>query len=430
MMFHLLGITKKQKTWFLNLLIILILLIVEFAIGTYELHRYFPTRAYEMFYTVLASVMILYASFSIKKIIVVAILQVVIATIMSLGMAFLFEVLGRDPLQVLQSPSYSLLGATAGFVLFLCLYLVLKFLKVYKISLGWKGICLFVFGVVSYGYSVAWAFVGDRDYSNFSRWAILTFLAFIGSILPIVGGVGFVLTESKLRENKFRLIESQRREKMQAQSFALQEDHHRQLLKNEEETKRFRHDIKKQVRGILDLLERGKYEEAKTQMEKIAGKIEKVNNTLDIMTGSDFIDANLNDLLKEYKGVNFNSDWMIPSNLRIEPLDLTILVMNLLTNAFEATVRCAEGMRYVKVTVNAQHNFLYLEVENSYDGVLLVKDGEYKSKKGESDFHGYGILNVKTVVDEYNGRLNIESEGEKFLVQVTFGADIYVEQIV
>ena len=419
-MFHLLNIPKKRQTWIPNLVIIAIMLAAEFALGTYALHNRLQPPIYELVYTGIAIIVILYSTQQLKKLPLIIVLSGFITLIAILGAGAVFALFGMDLRRVFMNPWYSFLGAMLGFVLFIFLYFIVKFMKINQATLGLKGMIFIVFGLISYGYYLAAYFVANYESRN-SVWAgILSLLKLIGGVMTVIGSVLFVLKDNKLRESKGR-------EKIQAQNYLLQQEHYTALYEKEERTKKFRHDIEKQLVICRELLEQDKTKELAKYLDGMLRRKKSIDEYAGIKTGSDFVDANLNELLSnaEYTNVKFNRNWNIPNNLIIDAMDITSLFMNLLTNAFEAAVQCVDE-QFVRVHVKAHHNLLYISIENSYNGELKFEDEKLKTTKVNEDIHGYGFQIISDIINKYSGSIEIAPEDEKFVVEITFGKDIYV----
>ncbi|MCL2560460.1 MAG: GHKL domain-containing protein [Turicibacter sp.] len=286
-----------------------------------------------------------------------------------------------------------------------------------QVKLGIKGIFVIMFGLI--GYIILFiAILGNENVDA----DILILLTFISGIVTVVATAVFVLLNNKIRESK-------QREELQAQNYALQQKHYTALYEKEERTKKFRHDIDKQLIACRELLNQNETEELAKYLDSILKRKKSIDEHAGIKTGSDFVDANLNALLAkaEYANINFNRNWTIPNNLMIEAMDMTSLFMNLLTNAFEATVQCVSEP-FVHIKIKAHHDSLYLSVKNNYNGVLKVENEKFKTTKKDEEGHGYGFQIISDVVDKYNGRIEVASEGEEFVVEITFGKDIYVKE--
>jgi len=418
--FHLLNIAKKRKTWLLNLVIIAVMLIVEFFMSSYGLHGFLLSPRYELVYTTIASSVVLYSIGSFKNLLVVAFSQLLISLIATLGAGALFAFLGRYLGYLLMSPWHSFLGIVSGFMLFMCLYPIAKFMKISKSSLGLKGVILMSFGMLSYGYYVVSYFTIGYYNSDSVLGDIISVFTLIGGTVMIIGTMAFVLKDNQLKE-------SRQREKMQEQNYKLQQKHYLTLYEKEENTKKFRHDINKQLVICRQLLRENKNAQLEEYLNAILGKVHSIDESVKIKTGSDFVDANLNELLAnpDYANVKFNRNWNIPSSLAMEAMDITSLFMNLMTNAFEATIQSPE--QYVYVSIKACHNFLYILIENSHNGNLKFANARIETTKSNKEDHGYGSLIIDDIVSKYKGNIELKPEAEKFSVEITFGSNIYTK---
>lgn len=419
-MFRLLEIPKKGKCWHLNTIVILVLLILELILGSYGIHHQFNIARniplYEFIYTVLASMMVLYLSRKLKWIPLVIVLNVFITVIATLGALAVFMILEWDPENLLTSPRYSLVGVIAALAMFMCLYPLVKFMKIHYVRLGIRGMLFLIVSLMGYGYYIA-SYFG----SNSMNWdSIWTIFSLIGGAVPIIFIIAFVLKVGKLEESK-------QREMMLAQNYNLQKKHYLMLYEKEEETKKFRHDSKQQGNVVLALLRKGKIQESIAYLENMVGKLDAIDQKTGMKTGSDFVDASLNELLADdlYKDVKFNHNWTIPPHLIIEPMDMTSLFMNILSNAFEAAVKCPKAEQYVEVKIKALHDFLSINVRNSYDGVLRFKDDRFETTKSDKESHGYGSQIISEIVEKYKGQLETSFEDGRFNLVIIFEEGIY-----
>lgn len=427
-MFHLMEIPQQRKSWYVNLIVIGLLLLLELIFGIENLHdllqylspTFFPI--YEFIYSILAIFVILYIAQSLKKILLILVLYVFIIIIVSLGAGVVFTIFGLSLENLLLSPWYSSLGAILGFILFICLYPVVKFMKINRMTLRFRGILFMIFGLISYGYYLVTHFkLHDRSGASIST-IVIGLLALIGGAMPILGVIAFVGKENNLRESEYR-------EKLQTQNYKLQKQHYMTLQKKGEETRKFRHDINKRLRIAMRLLHQKKLLELENYFETLAGEIKVIENHTTITTGSDFVDAFLEDLLSNqwYENVKLNNNWVIPTGLVIEPMDMTLLFVNLFTNAFEATTQCSSSDQFVQVKIDADHHFLAIRIENSYMGELEFEGGRLRTTKGNKKDHGYGTQIIRDIVEKYDGIVKMKGEAQKFSVLITFDQKIYME---
>ena len=202
------------------------------------------------------------------------------------------------------------------------------------------------------------------------------------------------------------------------QMLAMQGKYYGDLQKHQEELRRINHDIKNHTRTILRLIEAKQYEEVKgyalTLQKTITNITAPVTNC-----DNQLINALLNDKLGDAKqnGVELSLCVMVPSTLKIDNVDVCILLGNLLDNAIEACSKMGpDEKRFIDVDIRIRGFFLCFEISNSYNAPLEMSNSRYLTTKKDKTYHGIGISNVQRVVDKYDGRLTISHEKNIFSV--------------
>ena len=117
------------------------------------------------------------------------------------------------------------------------------------------------------------------------------------------------------------------------------------------------------------------------------------------------------------QGVSIETDLHIKPEVAVDSMDLCRIFSNILDNAISGTVD-------KKVYIRAGHEKGYLIVtcENPIDKVLdLDNKGMPVSRKGPG--HGRGLSNVRAVAEKYDGRLKIDTAGNRFVVTVSVRAE-------
>jgi sensor histidine kinase regulating citrate/malate metabolism len=113
-----------------------------------------------------------------------------------------------------------------------------------------------------------------------------------------------------------------------------------------------------------------------------------------------------------YKPLKLEASVAIPENLEINIYDVNIILGNLLDNALENAINNSN----VSLDIKYNAGVLHISMSNLYIGSVKKLDGRIVSKKGEN--HGYGLDNVKRIVDKYDGSMVIECGNGKFEVDV------------
>ena len=105
------------------------------------------------------------------------------------------------------------------------------------------------------------------------------------------------------------------------------------------------------------------------------------------------------------------------SGFSIDFIDLYSLFANLLDNAIEAASHVPDPeKRVVSIVIRAKKNFLTVHCENYYTGEIRLQDGLPVSRKGDSEFHGFGLRSARETVQKYNGSLDVSFTEDLFCV--------------
>jgi len=204
-----------------------------------------------------------------------------------------------------------------------------------------------------------------------------------------------------------------------------QKQHYETIRKQDKEIRKFRHDIRKQLKSLHGKIKLGNSDLALEQIEMIIGSYNEIESIVGVKTGSDSIDANLFFLRNEPKHSSTHFEWngFIPDTLRIADDDLTNLMVNALENSFDATTKIKNG--YINVKIKSDEYSLYIRVANNYQGKLNFKDGNYATTKNDKDNPGLGLSIIKEVVKKYKGEIEINHNDSEFSVEIVFSRNVY-----
>lgn len=134
-------------------------------------------------------------------------------------------------------------------------------------------------------------------------------------------------------------------------------------------------------------------------------------------TGNVPVDSIINIKLskaREYQ-VELETDIMIPEDLQIEPVDIVVILGNLLDNAINACLRM-ERDRKIDFHLVYQTGMLEISMENTYNGIIIYKDNRMKTISGNEWDHGYGLKNVEAALKKYNGYMKVFHDNHIFRV--------------
>lgn len=178
------------------------------------------------------------------------------------------------------------------------------------------------------------------------------------------------------------------------------------------------HEFKNHISCISSLISKHEYDELALYVNELQEHI-NVEGPITIDTNNKLINAILNDKYQEAKS---KSICMLIkandlSNIKISDLDLVIILSNLLNNAIEACEICSNKLIKIKFVIEEYQTIL--AVENTYSNKPVNKNGKFVTlKKDNSEDHGIGIENIKTIVEKNKGEycINVEEDVFQFVI--------------
>lgn len=185
-----------------------------------------------------------------------------------------------------------------------------------------------------------------------------------------------------------------------------------------------RHELNNYLSTLYGLVYLESYNEVKEYISKINDRISIMNSIIE--TNNPVITAILS--LQKNKAFNEGIEMELdlgelPEELPFDPLDLSIIIGNLLNNAVEACVSLGKDqVRKIQFYMGIEKEKLRIHVKNSKSNLrkLDAKEllGRYTTKEDKEN-HGFGLRNVDIIVNQYDGTLDLEDLGDEFKVDIT-----------
>ncbi len=187
-------------------------------------------------------------------------------------------------------------------------------------------------------------------------------------------------------------------------------------------SRRVSHDYKYDLAYLYDCLRERDYERGIAHLEEKI-RIGKERSEGTIWTGFGCVDFLLNQakMRAERENIGFSASIRF-THLPAAEYEFFSALGNLLDNAFEAAVRCDEGERKIRVKLATNNHMFMLRVENRYKEEPQEDDGRFKSTKGDGDNHGWGLVNVKEIVERTGGILKLDYGNGMFCAKAVWGA--------
>lgn len=197
-----------------------------------------------------------------------------------------------------------------------------------------------------------------------------------------------------------------------------QKNHYEYLENREIETKKFRHDLRSHMELISNLAKNHEYDKIDEYIEQMHERIDTFGNVITVQNS--IVDAIVNQYYAraEQSGVTMEVKGRFPVDCNIDTYDLCTIFSNVLSNALEAAEETAE--KYISVECGYTDKSIIIIVKNSFDVQTKSSNMQWRTRKGNTDYHGYGLDNIKDSVERYNGVFDIETDDNMFNVKILF----------
>ena len=194
----------------------------------------------------------------------------------------------------------------------------------------------------------------------------------------------------------------------------LQKAYYEEMLLRENETRKFRHDIKNHMLCLKTLLDEGDHEAAKEYLANMENRTESLRPA--VSTGNDLVNAITSDLMSRYDSVKLNWEGHLPSQTNISDMDICVIFSNILDNAFTAASKCGAGS--VGVRIAAAGTSIMITVVNDINEPVQLRASKLVTSKPNKRNHGFGVMNVKECAERNGGKAEFIFDEKHFTTEV------------
>ncbi len=178
-----------------------------------------------------------------------------------------------------------------------------------------------------------------------------------------------------------------------------------------------RHDIGNHLTVIEGLAQNGKTEELAGYIGELQARFDELQPS--VKTGNAVTDVVLSEVYEQCrkKGIAFESRFVYPEQLKLNPFDMSVILTNALQNAIQA----AEGVGDpgIMITSVVRERFFIISVKNTVSERIPLNEEGIPDTTKKDPGHGYGLKNIRNIAQRYKGDLEIrqeETDGKKFFV--------------
>lgn len=200
------------------------------------------------------------------------------------------------------------------------------------------------------------------------------------------------------------------------------DEQYQQISIGAAEFRRFRHDMRHHLNMIASLNSAGRHEELAAYLARYTETFADLEQKP--LSGNASLDAILHYYLAraESEAIKVSTHFSgLPERFKIDVVDLTVLLGNLLENAIHAAERLPTSARWLRVNAGVMNDALYLLVENA-----CVDDGARQSTYVDAESyrasghhgHGQGLTSIRLIAEKYGGSAEFKKDDGVFSARV------------
>ena len=264
---------------------------------------------------------------------------------------------------------------------------------------GWKPMA---FMSVLYSIYIAYISVAAQVYPNDAQ-----LLLFFLLLAVMATGYGVVFQTIHYMKESALNIQIERQQQILKQKLEI-------MQRAEEETKRFRHDVRHHMLNIAEYARNRQYEPLLAYLEQYGEEIEKTG--LAHVCANPVIDNILMVFARqaEQNGIAMDCDIDVGYETGIRDLDIVAILANLMENAIHGCLNSGKNRIWIKVRIRSKGGKLSFLVKNTCVDENTVEGEQSGSLKDE----GIGISSIRRSVERYGGDADFKSHGGVFTSRV------------
>lgn len=197
-----------------------------------------------------------------------------------------------------------------------------------------------------------------------------------------------------------------------------QKDMAEEIRRIQQQVRLLKHDMKNHTLVILSYLEENKTEEARQYAGEILDKLNRMYTYVNV--GNSLLSYIINSKLSVAKerGIEIKGEIENLPFSYMDSVDFSSLLNNMLDNAIRGALD--SECKKLEMNIASEKGFDVITVKNSIDGSVLEDNPELETSKEEPG-HGYGMKQMKAVIEKYEGSMDIYEKDGMFVVSVMLG---------
>lgn len=251
--------------------------------------------------------------------------------------------------------------------------------------------------------------------SGFQRYYELTNdvtgLILLLATISILMMISLYLLKGSLQEREQRL-----QNQMLQSQLKVQEQAYTEIYRNVRSVRKIQHDMKHRLVVAEQLIHQGDIENGEAYLKGFLQELDSVE-TFSVEESIWRTILSIKKQKAEEKNIRCQIDIQEQGLKKIQPVDLCVLLGNLLDNAIEAEVTL-EADREIHVILREAYGLIFIRVDNRIGKSIPETGNKAFSSKSNPMLHGFGVPCINTLVDQYEGRIEIQKEKDMYSVRI------------
>ena len=195
------------------------------------------------------------------------------------------------------------------------------------------------------------------------------------------------------------------------QEIRMYENQFEMIRQSQINTRSLKHDMKHHLKMLSDLVSSGDKDAALTYLSDMGAFMD--HSEAFISSGNERIDSILNYMIKKAKNAKIHITWkiQIPEQIEISTFDINVILSNLLDNALIALSDLPNPT--LAILMKYDRGILYINIQNNCNHEQASIYNIHSAFEPEHE-HGYGLKNVRRIVEKYHGNLSTECINDVF----------------
>lgn len=323
-----------------------------------------------------------------------------------LGGGLVSLVVKKDFLVIIE---YGTVYRYAGAVLnqLLLIFFFIFLIKIKKLLIAKDNKYMFIMSMIPAISVIVCCFMVYRSDNSYEMNVIYTFIAMAGIIIINVISVFLLIMEQKLYEQKMR-------QQVMLGAYQQKEKDIESILDMQEQNSKQRHDIKNVLILIRELINDEQYAKATEMLDKYSTGQKNIN-LAEIISNNIVLNYLLNRKINQCHDSGIDMGCYVLGDITgVDDMDLYILLENLCDNAIEAAAQSNNPT--IKLQISEDNGNLCIYIGNTTPGNVLKNNPDMNTTKKDKGIHGFGIMNIRDIIDKYNGTINYEQQGDNYLM--------------